>query len=94
MRSPKRTRRRVIVGGVVALLALIIAGSMLIPDYGDNRAEAGSMPQQAINKIAQKNDNAAINAAAAMRARSAREARLADQIQDQADRANEAQPAH
>lgn len=93
MRSPKRTRRRVIVGGLVALFALIVAGSMLIPDYGDNRADAGSLPPQAVNRIAQKNDNATVTAAAAMRARSARDARIADAVQDQVDRANQAQPA-
>lgn len=93
MRSPKRTRRRVLVGGLVALVLLIVAGSMLIPDYGDNRAEAGSLPPQTVNRIAQKNDNAAINAAVTMRARSARDARLADAVQDQVDRANDVQPA-
>jgi hypothetical protein len=77
----------------VALVLLIVAGSMLIPDYGDNRAEAGSLPPQTVNRIAQKNDNAAINAAVTMRARSARDARLADAVQDQVDRANDVQPA-
>jgi hypothetical protein len=63
---------------------------MLIPDYGDNRAVAEPVPPQALNRIAQKNDNAAHNAAAAMRARSAREARIADARQDQEDRARAA----
>lgn len=67
---------------------------MLVPDYGDNKAGAEPMPPQAVNRIAQKNDNAAVNAAAAARARSARDARLADQLQDQQDRAKAAQPAH
>jgi hypothetical protein len=70
---------------------MVIAASLLIPDYGDNRADAGGMPPQAVNRIAQKNDNAALNAAAAARARSARDARLADAVQDQLDRANEIQ---
>jgi hypothetical protein len=83
-----------IAGLIVAVAVLVLGASLLIPDYGDNRAEAGSMPPQAVSKIAQKNDNAAINAAAAMRARSARDARIADQLQDQQDRANEAQAAH
>jgi len=79
---------------VVAVAVLVIGATLLIPDYGDNRADAGGMPPQAVNKIAQKNANAAVSAAAAMRARSARDARIADQMQDQQDRANEAQPAH
>ena len=90
MRSRSRLRRRTMWGGAIALVVLILAASMLIPDYGDNRAQAEPMPQQAVNRIAQKNDNAAVNAAAAMRARSAREARLADQLADQHDRANAA----
>jgi hypothetical protein len=82
------------VGLVVAMVAAVVLGaSLLIPDYGDNRAEAGSIPPQAINRIAEKNDNAAVNAAAAARARSARDARIADAIQDQQDRAKETQAA-
>ena len=80
-------------GSVVALAVALIVASMLIPDYGDNRAEAEPVPPQALNRIAQKNDNAAVTAAAAMRAKSAREAQIADALQDQVDRANAAQPA-
>jgi len=93
MKRRTRSGKGILVGLVVAFAVAVIGASLLIPNYGDNRAEAGSMPPQAANKIAQKNDNAAINAAAAMRARSARDARLADQLQDQQDRANEAQAA-
>jgi hypothetical protein len=93
MRSRKPVGRRTLIGGAVALVVLIIAASMLIPDYGDNRAQAEPVGPQAANRIAQKNNNAAATAAAAMRARSARDARLADQLQDQQDRANAAQPA-
>lgn len=93
MRSRRRFRRRTLIGTGAALVVLILAASMLIPDYGDNRAQAEPMPQQAVNRIAQKNDNAALNAAAAMRAKSAREARIADSVQDQQDRLNAAQPA-
>lgn len=81
------------IGGALAVVILVLAASMLIPDYGDNRAQAEPMPQQAVNRIAQKNDNAAANAAAAMRARSARDAELADRLADQQDRANAAAPA-
>lgn len=93
MRRRKRFGKGTLIGLVVVFALAALAASLLIPDYGDNRAEAGSIPPQALNKIAQKNDNAAINAAAAMRARSARDARLADQLQDQQDRAHQAQPA-
>jgi hypothetical protein len=78
-------------GGAVALLVLVLAASMLIPDYGDNRAMAEPVGTQAANRIAQKNENAAITAAAVMRERSARTARIADQLQDQQDRTNAAE---
>ncbi len=77
-------------GGALALVALILVATMLIPDYGDNRAEAGAVPPQALNRIAQKNDNAAVTAAANMREQSARTARLSDALQDQQDNANNA----
>lgn len=89
----RRIGKGLLAGLVVAVAVIVLGASLLVPDYGDNRADAGSMPPQAVNRIAQKNDNAAINAAAAMRARSARDARIADAIQDQQDRANEAQDA-
>jgi hypothetical protein len=93
MRSRRRFRKRTVIGTGVALVVLILAASMLIPDYGDNRAQAEPVPPQALNRIAQKNDNAAINAAAVMREKSAREARIADAIQHRVDRANATQPA-
>ncbi len=93
MRRRGRLRKRTILGGALVAVVLVLAASMLIPDYGDNRALAEPMPQQAVNRIAQKNDNAAVNAAAAMREKSAREARLADALQDRQDRANAALPA-
>ena len=91
MRSRRRFRKRAIVGTALALVVVILAASMLMPDYGDNRAVAEPMPQQAVNRIAQKNDNAAVTAAAAMREKSARDARIADAVQDQQDRANATQ---
>ena len=93
MRSRKRLRKRTVFIGAFALLVAILGASMLVPDYGDNRAQAGEVPPQALNRIAQKNDNAALNAAAAMRARSARTARIADALADQQDRANAAAAA-
>lgn len=93
MRRRRRFGRGAVIGLVLVAAIAVMLGSLLIPDYGDNRADAGGIPPQALNKIAQKNDNAAMNAAAAMRARAARDARIADQIQDRLDRENEAQPA-
>jgi hypothetical protein len=88
MRSRNHGRKRTMIGGALALVALILVATMLIPDYGDNRAEA--VPPQALNRIAQKNDNAAITAAAHMREQSARTARISDALQDQQDQANAA----
>lgn len=90
MRRRGRLPKRTMLGGAVALVVLILAASMLIPDYGDNRAAAEPMPPQALNRIAQKNDTAALNAAAAMRERSARTARIADALADRSDQANAA----
>jgi hypothetical protein len=92
MRSRSRFPKRTFVALVIVFVIAVTGASLLIPDYGDNRADAGSLPPQAAHKIAQKNDNAAMNAAAAMRARSAHDARIADAVQDQQDRANAAQP--
>jgi hypothetical protein len=89
----RRTRRRTLLGTLAALVVAVVVATMLIPDYGDNRADAEPLPPQAMNRIAQKNDNAAVNAAAAMRDRSAREARNVDALQDRQDRANAAATA-
>jgi len=94
MRRRGRPRKRTVAGLVIAVALVVITASLLIPDYGDNRAEAGNVPPQALNRIAQQNDNAAATAAAAMRARSAQAASLADARQDERDRANEVQRAH
>jgi hypothetical protein len=92
-----RRRRRLsgltLLGSAVALAIVIVAASLLIPDYGDNRAQAEPVPTQALNRIAQKNDNAAVTAAAAMRERSARSARVVDARQDEQDRVSNAAAA-
>jgi hypothetical protein len=93
MRRRKRISKAGVIGLVLVVAVAAMIGSLLIPDYGDNRADAGGIPPQALNRIAQRNDNAAMNAAAAMRARAARDARIADHVQDQLDRENQAQPA-
>ena len=87
-------RKRTLIGSALALVVVILAASMLIPDYGDNRAQAEPVGPQAADRIAQKNDNAAAAAAAAMRERSAHTARIADALADRQDRGNAAQPAH
>ena len=90
MRSRKRLKRRTLIGSAFALVVLILAASMFVPDYGDNRAMAEPVPPQALDRIAQKNENAAIRAAAAMRAKSAREARIVEALQDRQERAEPA----
>lgn len=90
MRSRKRLKRRTLIGSAFALVVLILAASMFVPDYGDNRAIAEPVPPQALDRIAQKNENAAIRAAAAMRAKSAREARIVEALQDRQERAEPA----
>jgi hypothetical protein len=91
MRGRKRSRRLVVLGSAVTFVVLILGASMLIPTAGDNRAIAEPVGPQAANRIAEKNDNAAVTAAAAARARSARTAQIADALQDQRDGANTGQ---
>ena len=93
MRGRRRSRNLAYLAAGLALVVAVFGASMLIPDYGDNRAVAEPIGPQATSRIEQRNDNAAIAAAAAMRERSARTARVADALQDQQDRAdNAAQP--
>lgn len=92
MRGRRTSRKLGLIGVGVAFVVAVFALSMLIPDYGDNRAVAEPIGPQAASRIEQKNDNAALTAAAAARERSARTARVADALQDQQDRANAAQP--
>lgn len=93
MRSRRRSRRLAYLAAGLALVVAVFTASMLIPGYGDNRAVAEEASPQALDRIEQKNDNAAITAAATMRAQSARTARIADALQDQQDRANAAAQA-
>jgi hypothetical protein len=90
MRRRKRQRRWMLLGGVLAVAVAVMATTMLMPGRGDISVQAGSVQPQALNRIAQKNNNAAVTAAAAMRERSARTARSADALQDQQDRNNAA----
>lgn len=85
MRRHGRLKKRVVFGGaLLAVFVGVLALTLFAPDYGDNEARA--LAPQTLNRIARKNDNAAVNAAAAMRAKSARDARIVDAIQDRQDR--------
>jgi len=93
--SRGRFRKRTLLGGGVALLLVAILAVTLMPDLGGNSARA--LPPAELNRIARKNDNAAMEAAAEMRARSAATAEAADRRQDARERgepASNATPAH
>jgi hypothetical protein len=79
-----RFRKRTLLGGGVALLLVAILGFTLMPDLGGNSARA--LPPAELNRIARKNDNAAMDAAAELRARSAATAEAADRRQDARER--------
>ncbi len=88
MKFRRRLGKRAVLGGILVLVAVLAAAIMLSPGQGDNGARA--VPAQAMNRIAQKNDSAADNAATAMRERSALTARNADAAQDRQDAARNA----
>lgn len=77
-------RRHTLLGGGVALLVGILLVVTLMPDFGGNQARA--LAPADLNRIATKNDNAAMSAAAQLRERSAATARAADLRQDAEDR--------
>lgn len=79
-----RFRKRTLLGGGVALLVGILLVVTLMPDFGGNEARA--LAPADLNRIATKNENAAMSAAAQLRARSAATAQAADQLQDAQDR--------
>jgi hypothetical protein len=58
--------RRALAGGL-ALIAAVIAGVALVPDL---RADPDGAPPAVLNRIAQKNDRATVEAAAHMRVQS------------------------
>ncbi len=74
-----RFRKRTLLGGGVALFLVAILAVTLMPDLGSNSARA--LPPAELNRIARKNDNAAMDAAAELRARSAATAEAADRRQ-------------
>jgi hypothetical protein len=77
-------RKRTLLGGGVALLVGVLLVLTLMPDFGGNQARA--LAPADLNRIATKNDNAAMSAAAQLRERSAATARAADLRQDAEDR--------
>jgi hypothetical protein len=73
-RRPALVSRRGLAGGL-GLLAALIVGLALAPDFG---READGAPPAVLNRIAAKNDRAAVEAAARMRSESEASARAAD----------------
>ena len=86
MRSRRKIRLRYAAAALAAFFMVVIAMSLL-PDPG---AEANSgLPPTALNQIARRNDLAAAEAAAHLRAKSEANARAADSQRDAEDRARE-----
>ena len=83
MRS-RKVRKRALLGGGLALVVAVLLVATLMPDFGSNSAHA--LPPADLNKIARKNNNAAMEAAAELRARSAATAEAVDRRQDAEDR--------
>ena len=80
----RRFRKGALIGGGLALVVGVLLIATLMPDFGSNEARA--LAPADLNRIATKNENAAMSAAAQMRARSAATARAADRLQDAQDR--------
>ena len=86
MRRRAGNRLRYVAAAFLILFAVVI-GISALPDPG---AEANSgLPPTALNQIARRNDLAAAEAAANLRARSEATARAADSLRDAQDRARE-----
>jgi hypothetical protein len=77
MRHRKHIRRRYVGAGIV-LFAGVVIGLSVVPDFG-NEANGG-LPPAALNHIATKNERAAAEAAAQLRARSEASAAAADSL--------------
>ena len=73
----RRIPRRMLAGAGVALLVAVTAGLTLAPDLSD---ASGAAPPTVLNRIAKKNDRAARDAAARMRAQSRAQAEQADAL--------------
>jgi hypothetical protein len=77
---------RYLAAAAIVLIA-IVAGMSIIPNLGGGAN--GGLPPTALNQIARRNDLAAAEAAASLRAKSEATARAADSIRDAEDRARE-----
>jgi hypothetical protein len=77
--------RRLMAGSVAILVFAAIAGIAIAPDLGGASTNNGA-PPAALNRIAQKNDRAAVEAAARMREDSRREAERADALRSARER--------
>ncbi len=73
----RRRRTRTLAAGAAGLVAAAIAGVALVPDL---RADAPGASPATLTRIAQKNDRAAMEAAAQMRDKSRASAAAADRI--------------
>jgi hypothetical protein len=80
----RRIPRAALFAGGLALGFVLILGLSFAPDLGENKARA--VPPAALNRIAQKNERAAVESAARMRANSAASAEAADALQDARER--------
>ena len=86
MRRRLGLSRRGLAGGL-ALLAALVVGAALAPDLSP---EASGAPPAVLNRIAQKNERAASEAAARMRAESEATARAVDSRRAAAERGPDA----
>lgn len=71
--------RRLFAGGGIVLVVAVIAGVAITPDLGGASTNEGA-PPSTLNRIAQKNDRAAVEAAARMREQSRLQAERADAL--------------
>ena len=81
----RRLSRRGLAVGVALLAVAGVTGVVLAPDLGGSGSERGA-PPAALNRIAQKNDRAATEAAERLRARSEASAKAADSMRAASER--------
>ena len=87
MRSRRTIRRRYVAAAFLGFFAIVIGVSFLPDLIGGG--DSASLPPTALNQIARRNDIAAAEAAANLRARSEASARAADNMREARDRARE-----
>ena len=86
MRRRGAHRMRYLAAAALVLIAMV-AGISFIPDLGAGTGDG--LPPTALNQIARRNDLAAAEGAASLRAKSEATARAADSIRDAEDHARE-----